>query len=120
MAQFPYAMFMSSLHFIATLVAVMICYQVKGEERPQMNFHCSQFRSWYFQTMVPIVLCVYLSVVLNNAGLIYIGAGLNGMIGLGTPVITAILAAFCGMKLVTFAWVGILVAVGGDALVAIL
>jgi drug/metabolite transporter (DMT)-like permease len=44
---------------------------------------------------------------------------MNAMIGLATPVVTALVAAVFGMKIAGLAWMGVLLAVGGDAILSL-
>lgn len=119
MGAFPYPLFLSCTHFVSSLMAVLALIKVTGEETSTHNFECKDFRKWYLTKIVPPVTCVYLSVVLNNASLMYIGAGLNGMISLATPVITALMASMFGMKIAALGWIGIFLCVTGDAVITV-
>eukprot|EP00746_Dinoflagellata_sp_MGD_P152164 gnl/MRDRNA2_/MRDRNA2_83473_c0_seq3.p1 gnl/MRDRNA2_/MRDRNA2_83473_c0~~gnl/MRDRNA2_/MRDRNA2_83473_c0_seq3.p1 ORF type:complete len:415 (+),score=81.86 gnl/MRDRNA2_/MRDRNA2_83473_c0_seq3:103-1245(+) len=116
---FPYPCFMSTIHFIFTLAGVHVALKVAGESHPDMNFTCPKFQKWYLKNIVPTCICQYLAIALNNVSLIYIGAGINAMIGLATPVVTALVAAVFGMKIVALAWVGVLLTVAGDGIITL-
>lgn len=119
MAEFPYPLFMTTLHFVFSLMGVLACFKFTGEPYPKSDIACPTFQGWLMRSILPPAICVYVSIVLNNMSLIYIGAAINGMIGLATPVVTAMMAASFGMKVAMFAWVGILVAVGGDTIMTL-
>merc|ERR1719316_655506 len=96
---FPYPLFMSTMHFLVTVAAVQVAVKITGEKHPEVEVNCPKFRKWFLRNIVPPVICQYLSIALNNMSLLYIGAGINAMIGLATPVITALMAAIFGMKI---------------------
>lgn len=116
---FPYPCFMSTLHFVFTLLSVHTFLKVTGESHPEADVKCPKFQHWYLQNVVPASVCQYLAIVLNNVSLIYIGAGINAMIGLATPIVTALVAACFGMKIALLAWLGVLLTVGGDAVITL-
>merc|ERR1719379_1680252 len=116
---FPYPLFMSCIHFIFSLTAVHVALKITGEQHPDIDLKCPKFQKWYLRNIVPTCICQYLAITLNNVSLIYIGAGINAMIGLATPVVTALVAALFGMKIAVLAWVGVLLTVGGDAIITL-
>lgn len=116
---FPYPLFISSLHFIGSLTGVYTFLAITGEEHPNVELSCPKYQKWYYKNVVPTCICQYLAISLNNVSLIYIGAGINAMIGLATPVVTALVAACFGMKIAALAWVGVLFTVGGDAVITL-
>lgn len=116
---FPYPMFMSCAHFTFSFMAVLIYFGVTGKERPRSDIQCAKFRTWCLWSLLPPVLSGYGSIVLNNSSLLYIGPGLNGLISLATPVVTSLIAAACGLNISTFAWIGIALVLGGDALITV-
>merc|ERR1719310_403343 len=96
---FPYPLFMSSIHFMVTVAAVQVALKITGEKHPEVDPKCPKFQKWFLRNVVPPVICQYLSIALNNLSLLYIGAGINAMIGLATPVVTALVAAAFGMEI---------------------
>lgn len=118
MAEYPYPLFMTTLHFICSLATVFAIFPFSGEEYPK-HLSRSDFPQWLLRAIVPPAVCVYLSIVMNNTSLMYIGAGLSCMIALATPVTTAIVSAMFGLKIALMAWVGILVAISGDAFLTV-
>merc|ERR1719409_957099 len=56
---------------------------------------------------------------MNNSSLLYIGAGLNSVIGILTPLTTAVLATSMGYRIASWAWCGMAVAVIGDAIISV-
>eukprot|EP00930_Biecheleria_cincta_P101348 TRINITY_DN92987_c0_g1_i1.p1 TRINITY_DN92987_c0_g1~~TRINITY_DN92987_c0_g1_i1.p1 ORF type:complete len:380 (+),score=58.37 TRINITY_DN92987_c0_g1_i1:72-1211(+) len=58
------------------------------------------------------------NVVLNTVSLAYIGAGLNALIGIMTPLSTALVAYAFGAPISSVGWTGIVVAILGDAIIS--
>lgn len=118
MNYFPYPLFLSTMHFVFSVPAAFLLLHITGGSYPDVQILSPKFHSWYMRNIAPTVLALYLSIAMNNVSLSYIGAGLNGIISLGTPVVTALIARLFGMKIALFAWMGILLCIGGDAAVA--
>lgn len=118
MNSFQYPLFLTTIHFVFSVPAAYALLKITGERFPEVDLQCPKFQRWYVRNIVPTVLSLYMSIAMNNVSLSYIGAGINGIISLGTPVFTALLAALFGMKIALFAWLGILLCIGGDAAVA--
>jgi drug/metabolite transporter (DMT)-like permease len=116
---FPYPLFMSTLHFIFSFSAVLLCMHVTGEKHPESQFEEPKFQKWWLRSIVPACVCQYLAIAMNNVSLMYIGAGINALISLATPVVTAIVSACFGLKIVSLAWVAILLTIVGDAVVTL-
>lgn len=114
---FPYPLFLGFLHFNFTMATVCTFLKVTGESNPEADVQCPKFQKWFLRNVVPTCICQYLAITLNNVSLVYIGAGINAMIGLATPIVTALVAACFGLKIATFAWLGVMLTVGGDALI---
>jgi len=114
---FPYPLFLGALHFIASLTAVHTALKVTGEKPPEADMQCPKFQKWYLRAIVPTCICQFLAITLNNVSLVYIGAGINAMISLATPVVTALVASIFGLKIMALSWVAILITIGGDALI---
>merc|ERR1719386_646981 len=93
--------------------------KLTGEKHPEANAQCPKFQKWFLRSIIPTCICQYLAIALNNVSLIYIGAGINAMIGLATPVVTALVAAVFGLKIAALAWMGVLLTVGGDAIITL-
>jgi drug/metabolite transporter (DMT)-like permease len=100
-------------------MVILATFRVTAEEYPKCEFQCPNFQKWFLRSILPTVICTYCSIVLNNASLLYIGAGLNAMISLATPVVTALVAAFFGLEIAKLAWLGILLTVGGDGIITL-
>merc|ERR1719487_2088630 len=116
---FPYPLFLSLLHFIFSLTGVQVLMKVTGEENPEAEVQCPKFQKWFLRAIVPTCICQYLAITMNNVSLVYIGAGINAMIGLATPVVTAMVAALFGLEIAALAWIGVLLTVGGDAIITL-
>jgi len=114
---FPYPLFLGTLHFIFSLIAVHTALKVTGEKLPDTDAKCPKFQKWYLRAIVPTCICQFLAITLNNVSLVYIGAGINAMISLATPVVTALVASVFGLKIMALSWVAILITIGGDALI---
>jgi len=114
---FPYPLFLGTLHFIFSLISVHTALKVTGEKSADADFQCPKFQKWYLRAIVPTCICQFLAITLNNVSLVYIGAGINAMISLATPVVTALVASVFGLKIMGLAWVAILITIGGDALI---
>merc|ERR1719160_2476618 len=97
MSYFPYPLFVSLLHFTWSYIFTLVCMKATGEGLPESsNIFSGKFRGWYSRCVLPAGMVGYVSIAANNAGLVFIGAGLNAMISLATPVITALFSAFFG------------------------
>lgn len=116
---FPYPLFMSTMHFIFSLMAVHTGLKIAGESYPEADVHCPKFREWFKRSIMPTCACQFLAIALNNVSLIYIGAGINAMISLATPIVTALVAAMFGLKIAALAWMAILMTVAGDGIIAL-
>merc|ERR1719161_55716 len=104
---FPFPLFMSLIHFIATTTTVTLFIQTQGEKFPEADVQKPDFREWFVRAVVPACICQYLAIAMNNVSLVYIGAGINAMISLATPVVTAMVAAIFGLDIAGLAWVAV-------------
>lgn len=113
---FPYPMFICAVHMLAT--AVCAIFVGIGSCSSKLQPDKLDRWMWYAERFGPLAATTYLSIVFNNCSLMYLDAGLSGMLGLATPVITAGVACLFGLRLAPMAWLGIAVAVAGDAGIA--
>ncbi|CAE7346518.1 unnamed protein product [Symbiodinium necroappetens] len=67
----------------------------------------------YAKFVLPIALSLPLSIALNNTSLLYMGAGLAGIIGTMAPIITAVLTHCLGRRINKTGWIGVSVATFG-------
>ncbi|CAE7597955.1 unnamed protein product [Symbiodinium sp. CCMP2456] len=67
----------------------------------------------YAKFVLPIALSLPLSIALNNTSLLYMGAGLAGIIGTMAPIITAVLTHCLGRRINKTGWLGVSVATFG-------
>jgi drug/metabolite transporter (DMT)-like permease len=76
--------------------------------------------SWkrYRTFVVPIAGSLPLSVIFNNTALVYLGAGLNAIVGTLSPVSTALLTRLMGRTIRSKAWLGVLAAFVGAMMIA--
>eukprot|EP00435_Cladocopium_sp_Y103_P008479 s1367_g2.t1 len=63
--------------------------------------------TWYAKRILPIAVLQTANVVMNTTSLKYIGAGFNSIIGILTPVMTALVSAALGRSFASMAWLGI-------------
>jgi len=73
---------------------------------------------WYSRRILPIAILQTANVVMNTTSLKYIGAGFNSIIGILCPVLTALVSAAFGATFNSMAWLGIVVAIAGDAVIS--
>lgn len=73
---------------------------------------------WYVRRILPIALLQTGNVVMNTSSLKYIGAGFNSIIGILSPVLTALISALLGRRFAALAWLGIVIAIAGDAVIS--
>lgn len=71
----------------------------------------------YFAYIFPIAASLPFSIIFSNSALLYIGAGLNSVLGTLTPVTTAMLSHALGRKLAHASWVGVMVACVGAGVI---
>jgi len=83
--------------------------------------HKESFRTdvmWYTYRILPIAVLQTANVVMNTTSLKYIGAGFNSIIGILAPVLTALISAVFGARFASMAWLGIVIAIAGDAVIS--
>eukprot|EP00435_Cladocopium_sp_Y103_P007936 s2109_g2.t1 len=74
--------------------------------------------AWYGRRILPIAVLQTANVVMNTTSLKYIGAGFNSIIGILCPVLTALVSAALGQSFTAFAWLGVVIAIAGDAVIS--
>jgi len=72
----------------------------------------------YRTFVVPIAGSLPLSVIFNNTAVVYLGAGLNAIVGTLSPVSTAMLSRLMGRMIQSKAWLGVLSAFCGAMIIA--
>lgn len=112
---FPHPLLMSFVHFSLTL-CVVLGWKWWSTPQGERSRAPSYSPYWYTTRIAPIAISLFGTVAANNASLLYIGAALNSILGILTPVITAVLAAAFGLRITFWAWVGITIALLGDAI----
>lgn len=137
MAFFPFPMLVTSMHFASTWLAAYAFFELglgvrgvlpmvapvpvaPGSVAALALLRAQLSRLFaYLAQLRPIAapaVALAGSVALNNAALVYIGASLNAVIGIATPLATAMLAAASGSRFAPLAWLGLLVAATGDVI----
>jgi len=74
--------------------------------------------TWYCKRILPIAVLQTANVIMNTTSLKYIGAGFNSIIGILCPVLTALISALLGRRFAVLAWLGIAIAIAGDAVIS--
>mmetsp|Transcript_10801 Transcript_10801/g.20071 ORF Transcript_10801/g.20071 Transcript_10801/m.20071 type:complete len:456 (+) Transcript_10801:66-1433(+) len=126
--RFPFPMLVTALHFASTWLATSIFFRLGMGERRALPV-LATLRNWTLSEGVciwlsnilylgPVACALAGSVALNNAALMYINVSLNAVIGIATPLATAVIAAACGAQFAPLAWLGIVVAAFGDVIAA--
>lgn len=107
----------TSLHFLFVWVICLVYFawvRDLGKCSPSSMGSARRFLTH----IVPIACSLPLSIIFNNQAMVYIGAGLNAVVGTLTPVATAALQQFFGRALSPAAWFGIVVAFQGAIVIA--
>ena len=116
--KFRYPALVTSLHFLSVWLVSWTFWALRGElfQRCHPSSLGSLRRFWTF--VLPIAASLPLSIVFNNTSLLYMGAGLAGVVGTMAPIITAILTHFLGRRISGHGWMGVLVATCGASFIA--
>lgn len=118
--RFPHPLFLSTMHFSSAWAVGTLCQFLCSSNAPtKVKTYDAEWMLWYATRILPVVLAMFSSVSINNAALLYIGAGLNSIISILTPVSTACLAAVFGTQIPRYAWLGIGIVIIGDAVVTV-
>jgi len=75
--------------------------------------------TWYLQRFGPVSALQCVNVVGNMSSLLYIGAGLNALVSIATPVVTALAASVFGKSIPLWGWMGIALAIAGDFCISV-
>ena len=116
--KFRYPAIVTSLHFLSVWVVAWIFWAFQGELRYKCNPASLGSPRRFFTFVLPIAASLPLSIVFNNTSLLYMGAGLAGVVGTMAPIITAILTHFLGRRISRHGWIGVLVATCGASFIA--
>lgn len=102
----------TTLHFL-TVWTVCGCYwTAMGTPEKCLPRSIGSLRR-YLTAIIPIACSLPLSVIFNNQAMIYVGAGVNAVIGTLAPVVTALLSRLLGRRFARTSWVGVAVACAG-------
>lgn len=124
---FNYPMTIASIHFLCIFIAMVAwraSHAIRGiKDRLTVmvedSSDCLHSVIWYFRRLAPIAMLQCMNVSLNTWSLLYVDAGFNALIGILAPVVTALVAAVLGARISGMGWIGIAIAIAGDALVSI-
>jgi hypothetical protein len=120
---YPYPFTVTVLHFATTWLCTSSLFRLGYMRREALVTEAaaaagrSRFMI-YACKLAPPAVALAASVVFSNAALLHIGASLNGIIGITTPLVTACISAFCGARFAPLAWLGIFVSASGDIVAA--
>lgn len=107
--------FMTTMHFGCVWIGCAGYFVWKGEAGK--IFPCSIGLARWMKNILPYALCMPISVVLNNVGIMEAGAGLVAIIGTLSPIVTALVSRFFGRQISIVSWFGVLVAMIGCSIV---
>mmetsp|Transcript_22725 Transcript_22725/g.71353 ORF Transcript_22725/g.71353 Transcript_22725/m.71353 type:complete len:374 (+) Transcript_22725:35-1156(+) len=115
---YRYPAFVSMLHFVGCWLFTAGYWVVVGDPG---KCHPRSFGSArrFLREIVPVALALPAAVACNNIALLYIGPGLNAVIGALTPMATAMLSVLLGRRMVALAWVGLFIALAGAVFVSL-
>ncbi|CAJ1344128.1 unnamed protein product [Effrenium voratum] len=116
-ARYRFPGLVTTLHFLFVWSVSWVFLAVRGEFQQCRPMSLGSGRR-YAGFVLPIAASLPMSIVLNNTSLMYMGAGLAGVIGTLAPIITAILSHFLGRRISRAGWMGILVATCGASCIA--
>lgn len=117
--KFRYPAIVTSLHFLSVWLVSWMFWAAQGELFHRCNPASLGSSRRFFTFVLPIAASLPLSIVFNNTSLLYMGAGLAGVVGTMAPIITAILTHFLGRRISRHGWMGVLVATCGASFIAI-
>lgn len=106
----------TALHFLSAWVFCHTYWFVVGDRGKTWPGSLGSSRR-YVVTILPIACSLPLSVVLNNEAMIYVGTGVNAVVGTLTPVTTAVLSSCLGRSLAKTSWIGVALAFFGALLI---
>ncbi|CAK9107601.1 unnamed protein product [Durusdinium trenchii] len=116
--KFRYPAIVTSLHFLSVWIVAWIFWAFHGELLVRCNPASLGSSRRFFTFVLPIAASLPLSIVFNNTSLLYMGAGLAGVVGTMAPIVTAILTHFLGRRISRHGWIGVLVATCGASFIA--
>ena len=117
--KFRYPAIVTSLHFLSVWLVSWMFWAAQGELFHRCNPASLGSSRRFFTFVLPIAASLPLSIVFNNTSLLYMGAGLAGVVGTMAPIITAILTHFLGRRISRHGWMGVPVATCGASFIAI-
>ncbi|CAK0897766.1 unnamed protein product [Prorocentrum cordatum] len=106
---------------VAHFLSVWLCCCAKcawcGDWKTLLPGSIGSFKR-YRTFVVPIAGSLPLSVIFNNTAVVFLGAGLNAIVGTLSPVSTALLSRLMGRTIRSKAWLGVLSAFFGAMMIA--
>ncbi|CAE7530485.1 unnamed protein product [Symbiodinium natans] len=106
---FRYPATVTSLHFVFIWLTSWMFWATRKQFDKCRPSSLGSVRR-YAKYVLPIAASLPLSIALNNTSLLYMGAGLVGIIGTLAPIITAVLTHCLGRRINKTGWIGVGVA----------
>ena len=107
--QFRYPATVTSLHFVFIWFTSWSFWASRNQFAKCKPSSLGSLRR-YAKYVLPIAASLPMSIALNNTSLLYMGAGLVGIIGTLAPIITAVLTHCLGRRINKTGWIGVAVA----------
>jgi len=117
MGNYRFPACVTAVHFLAVWVVCVLYWLRLGEPSKLFPYSLGS-KSRYLTYVSPIACSLPLSVAFNNKAMVFVGAGLNSIVGTVTPVTTALLSHFMGSRLAKPAWIGVSIACIGAVIIA--
>mmetsp|Transcript_86725 Transcript_86725/g.137592 ORF Transcript_86725/g.137592 Transcript_86725/m.137592 type:complete len:372 (+) Transcript_86725:77-1192(+) len=115
---FPYPTCIALVHFSLVWLVSSFMTRVDWKRYFVDKEELVRDAAWYGRRILPIAVLQTANVVMNTTSLKYIGAGFNSIIGILSPVLTALISALLGRRFAALAWLGIVIAIAGDAVIS--
>lgn len=114
--RFAFPALVTSLHFL-TVWGITVLYWLRVGSPQQLSPASLGSVDRYVSFVLPIAFALPLSVVFSNQALVYMGAGLTGIIGTLAPLTTAVLQHLFGRRISMRGWAGIFIAGTGATVI---
>lgn len=116
--QFYFPGYTTALHTCSVWLTCLVYWVAQGDVGKCSPASIGSVRR-YVTSIVPIACCMPASIICANSGLMFIGAGLNSIIGALSPVTTALLSYGMGRYVSQAEFVGLAVAFAGIGLFSV-
>jgi drug/metabolite transporter (DMT)-like permease len=116
---FRYPAWVTASHTTSALIFSLLYWIWHGDLRRFLPSSMGGSTADYATFILPIAISMPMSIVLNNSSLLYIGAGLQSIIGALSPAVTALCSQCAGRRIPEKGWLGLGVALLGALIVSI-